>query len=205
VRSGSVWFGILGAYFLALVLLRLMLLRDILLNRPRKTKMRDLPYFTGLEPNGVPESFEDQRVSWTAHGRCAWLMLWLNAAMAFVYHLIVDDGYHYEYAGAFIFVQALYAGWLLLWSLGMFIWYRKAVTNPTLEATRDVNLVNALMAQMGFLTAVVYRFGDEWGWSAWFMRVAGAVIVIAALAITVTMIMKSRKHADSVSLRIRRR
>lgn len=134
----SAWFISLGVYYLALAIMRFMLIHYMRFRR-HSADMKD----------------ELRR-----YRMCGCMLFLINIALVGITILAVKKNNGFTYAGYLIYVMAMYAFYSVITAVINLVKYRK-YGSPVLSAAKVVNMSTALVSIFSLETAMLAQFGGE--------------------------------------------
>jgi len=161
-------FIMVGIYYLALLLLRLSLIRD--------------------ERRGPERSMKD---SWSAYRRTGLWLIFINLAMLGALIQIFVEYARMIYPGQLIFVMALYAFYRIIRAVISYIKdKRRLMPDPIYSASKTIYLIIAVIAMLMLEEAMLARFASPGFNVRGFSMITGLVVMITVLALSVRMAVK---------------
>lgn len=172
ITVGSIWFGALAAYYVLLALMR----GGLLLYHRRK---KDFDY--------------DSLVRARNYKRCGILLLILNAALSSAIAQMIFDDRSFEYKDWLIYAFAAYAFFKIGMSVHNFLKARRQ-DDLTIQAIRDINLVDAAVSILALQTALLHTFstGEAVNISL-FNTLTGSAVSLFAMGLSICMIINGQK------------
>jgi len=169
---GSVWYGVLSAYYICLTLIR-----AGVVNRNKKGML----------------NLEKQKYKTAKTYRNSGIVLLiLNAALSFAIAQMIFEGMGYEYPGLLIYVHATYTFTKIGTAIYNFVKAQKQ-TDLTVEAARDINLVDGAVSILALQTAMFASFGDGNIDISLANTLTGSAVSIFAYFMAIFMIVKGNK------------
>lgn len=174
ISSRSIWYGALATYYIFLALIR-----GGILTYHRKKR-------AGVAENPSLMRAKTYRTSGA-------LMVVLNTALsAAIAQMIFDDRF-FSYADWTVFAMAAYAFFKITMSILNFLKARKQ-DDLTIEAIRNINLVDATVSILALQTALLHAFGTGEVDVSLFNTLTGSVVSVVALTVGVYMVVKGNKE-----------
>lgn len=171
IYYSSIWFGAIAFYYIALSVVRTLLVR-----RDRKLKQV-------IGSNHI-------LLEWKSFRSCSFLMLMIDVAMSVMIDQMVRQNRFFEYPGFIIYASAVYTFYrLIVACLGIRV-YRKSA-NPLLYYYKVFNLSTALMALLALQTAMLSTFGSSPVFQQRMNGFTGTVVCLSVLCMAILMIHKS--------------
>lgn len=167
---GSMWLKLMGVYYLALGLLRLMILGPVW-SRP-----------AGEVVTG------DALSEWRRYRLCGAALLGMNQILlAVVVQLLRQKG-RFNYPGGLIYLMAVYAFWAVTNATLKLARYHRR-DDPLMSAAKAISLTAAMVSMLSLETALISRFGDGGAAFHYIMTAAvGGVVCLAELYIAIYML-----------------
>lgn len=179
----SVWFGAVGFYYVALTILRYMMVKYM--------KRADIQGALGQEQKKSLIEYRGFRL-------CGWLLIVCNVALGGMTFMMVMQGYGYSYPGYIIFVSAGYAFYSLTMSIINMVRYRK-LNNPILTGAKTVNFAGALVSMLTMQTAMLSQFGEgDAAFSSLMNGLTGGGIYIIILTFAVLIIVNANRNLKNL-------
>ena len=169
---GSVWYGALSAYYICLTLIR-----AGVVNRNKKVKK----YIENKEYK-TAKTYRNSGI----------VLLLLNVALSFAIAQMIFEGMGYEYPGLLIYVHAAYTFTKIGTAIYNFVKAQKQ-TDLTVEAARDINLVDGAVSILALQTAMLASFGDGTMDISLTNTLTGSAVSIFAYFMAIFMIVKGNK------------
>ena len=169
---GSVWYGVLSAYYICLTLIR-----SGVVNRNKKGRL----------------NLEKQKYKTAKTYRNSGIVLLiLNVALSFAIAQMIFEGMGYEYPGLLIYVHATYTFTKIGTAIYNFVKAQKQ-TDLTVEAARDINLVDGAVSILALQTAMFASFGDGNIDISIANTLTGSAVSVFAYFMAIFMIVKGNK------------
>ena len=171
ISERSIWFGALAAYYIFLALMRSGLLIYHRKNRDYESEalLRAKKYT-----------------------RCGIFLLILNATLSSAIAQMIFDDRGFEYKDWLIYAFAAYAFYKIIMSVVNAIKARKQ-DDLTIQAIREINMVDAAVSILALQTALLHTFSDETVDISLFNTLTGFAVSIFSLALSIMMIMRGIK------------
>ncbi len=170
----SIWFGALAAYYIFLAFLR----GGILLYHKRKKKNDG--------------ELDNDLVRAKTYRNCGILLLILNVALSSAIAQMIFDKQSFSYAGWTIYAFAAYAFYKITMSIINLVRARKQ-NDLTVQAVRNVNLVDGAVSILALQTALLSTFMEEGTDVSMFNTLTGAAVSLFAVSLSIFMIVKANK------------
>lgn len=170
----SVWLGSVAIYYILLVLIRFLLIRD-----ERSTRKR------------VAES----RVAlWKSYRRCGGILLVLNIVISGMIFQMIAQNQGAAYPGYVIYASAAYTFYRVI-ATPVKIGKIRKVQNPILSAAKAVDLCIALMALFSLQTAMFSAFGADTPQNTqrWLNIISGAAVCFLVICIALYMLIRASR------------
>ena len=166
----SAWFISLGVYYLALAIMRFLLIHYIRWKKQTSDKNDELRRYR----------------------MCGCMLFLINAALVRITILAVKKNAGFFYPGYLIYVMAMYAFYSVITAVMNLVKYRK-YGSPILSAAKVINMSTALVSIFSLETAMLAQFGSE---STEHFRVimtalTGASVSLIVVGMAVFMIVRS--------------
>ena len=171
ISEKSIWFGALAAYYIILSLCR----GGLLLHH---TKKRDTDKSAILKARN--------------YKRCGILLLLLNATLSSAIAQMIFDDRGFEYKDWFIYAFAAYAFYKIFMSVRNVARARKQ-DDLTLQAIRNINLIDAAVSILALQTALLHTFSDGTADISLFNTLTGSAVSLGAITLSIFMIIKGAK------------
>lgn len=172
----SKWLGSIGVYYIMLSAMRLILIRSM-----RKY---------GGEENHIHEI--------KSYRLCGLLMLALNGTMIGMIIQMVTENKGYEYAGWFIYVNALFAFYSFIMAFINLIKFRR-MHKLIISASKILTFAGALMSMMNLTTAMLNSFGGDRQFRQIMTTCVGAGVSIITVGMSAYMIVRSNKMLKNIN------
>ena len=173
LKNLSIWYGALATYYVVLTVIK-----GSLLSCKRKARKK--------EKTGEDFSIGETRT----FGRTGLGLLLITSALSSTIFSMVKNASAFSYPGFTIYATAAYAFYKISMAIYNFIKVRK-FDDLTLQAIRNVNLVDALVSILALQTALLDEFGTtDYNWI--FNLITGIVILVMVIAIGLAMFIRSR-------------
>lgn len=134
----SAWFLSLGLYYLALAIMRLLLIHYIRFKKETSDKNDELRRYR----------------------MCGYILFPINVALVGITILAVKKNAGFTYPGYLIYVMAMYAFYSVITAVMNLVKYRK-YGSPILSAAKVINMSTALVSIFSLETAMLAQFGSE--------------------------------------------
>ncbi|MDO4352661.1 MAG: hypothetical protein Q4D00_06020 [Clostridia bacterium] len=134
----SAWFLSLGVYYLALAIMRFLLIHYIRLKKETSDKNEELRRYR----------------------MCGCMLFLINIALVGITILAVKKNAGFSYPGYLIYVMAMYAFYSVITAVMNLVKYRK-YGSPILSAAKVINMSTALVSIFSLETAMLAQFGSE--------------------------------------------
>ena len=170
----SIWFGALAAYYIFLAFLR----GGILIYHKRKKKNDG--------------ELDNDLVRAKTYRNCGILLLILNVALSSAIAQMIFDEQSFSYAGWTIYAFAAYAFYKITMSIINLVRARKQ-NDLTVQAVRNVNLVDGAVSILALQTALLSTFMEEGTDVSLFNTLTGTAISLFAVGLSIFMIVKANK------------
>ena len=178
ISERSIWFGALAAYYILLAVMR-----GGLLIYHRK--------------NGSLESEELTRAK--NYRKTGALLLLMNVALSSAIAQMIFDDRSFDYKDLFIYAFAAYAFYKIAMAIRNFIKARRQ-DNLTIQAIRDINLVDSAVSILALQTALLHTFTTQDGAVdiSLFNTLTGSAVSIFSITISILMIRKGNKLVKEI-------
>lgn len=166
----SAWFISLGVYYLALAIMRFMLIHYIRLKK----------------------QISDQVDELRRYRMCECMLFVINAALTGITILAVKRNNGFNYPGYLIYVMAMYAFYSIITAVINLVKYRK-YGSPVLSAAKVVNMSTALVSIFSLETAMLAQFGgeDTEHFRAMMTALTGAGVSLIVIGMALFMLVRS--------------
>ena len=134
----SAWLLSLGVYYLALAIMRFLLIHYIRLKKETSDKNGELRRYR----------------------MCGCMLFLINIALVGITILAVKKNAGFSYPGYLIYVMAMYAFYSVITAVMNLVKYRK-YGSPVLSAAKVINMSTALVSIFSLETAMLAQFGSE--------------------------------------------
>lgn len=134
----SAWFLSLGVYYLALAIMRFLLIHYLRFRKKTANKGDELRRYR----------------------MCGYMLFLIDAALVGITILAVKENAGFTYPGYLIYVMALYAFYSVVTAVINLIKYRK-YGSPVMSAAKVINMSTALVSIFSLETAMLAQFGGE--------------------------------------------
>lgn len=134
----SAWFISLGVYYLALAIMRMLLIHYIRVKKGNGGKTDELKRYRA----------------------CGYMLFLINAALVGITILAVKKNAGFTYPGYLIYVMAMYAFYSVVIAVINLVKYRK-YGSPVMSAAKVVNMSTALVSMFSLETAMLEQFGGN--------------------------------------------
>lgn len=177
---GSIWFASVACYYLALSIIRFVLLRN-----ERKLNRQDFQ----------SRYIHELRV----YRLCGYMLLLLNVTITAMTIQMIYQNKGYEYPGFIIYASAAYTFYRFVISMVQIIKFRK-IKSPVLSASKALNLCVAFMSIFALQTAMLTEFGDTEKiadvdkFCMEMNTITGTAVCFIVICISVFMIARSNKQ-----------
>ncbi|MGN0520424.1 MAG: hypothetical protein ACI4LB_06750 [Candidatus Fimenecus sp.] len=177
----SVWLGSVAIYYILLVLIRFLLIRD---------------------DRTVRKHTDTTQISlWKSYRRCGGTLLVLNIVISGMMVQMIAQNQGTAYPEYVIYASAAYTFYRLI---AAFVKIRKTrkMQNPILSAAKAVDLCIALMALFSLQTAMLSVFGADMPQNTqrWLNVVSGAAVCVLVICIAIYMLLRAKKNINSAVL-----
>ena len=176
ILAQSIWYGALAAYYIFLALIR----GGLLLYHQRKK---------GAKRN----EFEEELKRIKTFKNCGILILFLNIALSSAIAQMIFNDEGFVYVGLTIYASAAYAFYKITMSVINFIKAKKH-SDLTVEAIRNINLIDALTSILALQTALLFTFKSPEVNASLFNTFTGVLVSVTSTTIAVLMLVKARKR-----------
>lgn len=171
ISERSIWFGALAAYYIFLALMRSGLL---IYHRTKKD----------YETEGLTRA--------KRYMLCGILLLILNAALSSAIAQMIFDDRGFSYKDWLIFAFAAYAFYKIIMAVRNAIKARRQ-DDLTIQAIREINLVDAAVSILALQTALLHTFGDGSIDISLFNTLTGSAVSIFSVGLSIMMIVRGHK------------
>lgn len=171
ITERSIWFGALAAYYIFLALMRSGLL---VYHRTKKD----------YETEGLTRA--------KRYMICGILLLILNAALSSAIAQMIFDDRGFSYKDWLIFAFAAYAFYKVIMSVINAVKARRQ-DDLTIQAIREINMVDAAVSILALQTALLHTFGDGSVNISHFNTVTGIVVSLFSVGLSLIMIVRGRR------------
>lgn len=171
ISERSIWFGALAAYYIFLAFMRSGLL-------VYHRKQRD------FESEGLTRAKK--------YMRCGILLLILNAALSSAIAQMIFDDRSFEYKDWLIYAFAAYAFYKIIMSVRNAIKARRQ-NDLTLQAIREINMVDAAVSILALQTALLHTFSDATVDISLFNTLTGSAVSLFSITLSIMMIVRGSK------------
>ncbi|MBR2849560.1 MAG: hypothetical protein IKB84_00820 [Clostridia bacterium] len=171
ISERSIWFGALAAYYIFLALMRSGLL---IYHRTKKD----------YESEGITRA--------KRYMLCGILLLILYAALSSAIAQMIFDDRGFSYKDWLIFAFAAYAFYKIIMAVRNAIKARRQ-DDLTIQAIREINLVDAAVSILALQTALLHTFGDGSVDISLFNTLTGSVVSIFSVGLSIMMIVRGHK------------
>lgn len=171
ISERSIWFGALAAYYIFLALMRSGLL---VYHRTKKD----------YETEGLTRA--------KRYMLCGILLLILNAALSSAIAQMIFDDRGFSYKDWLIFAFAAYAFYKIIMAVRNAIKARRQ-DDLTIQAIREINLVDAAVSILALQTALLHTFGDGSIDISLFNTLTGSAVSIFSVGLSIMMIVRGHK------------
>ena len=176
ISERSIWFGALAAYYIFLALMR----SGLLIYHRKK---RD---------------FENEAlIRAKKYTQCGVWLLILNAALSSAIAQMIFDDRSFEYKDWLIYAFAAYAFYKVIMSVRNAIKARRQ-DDLTIQAIREINMVDAAVSILALQTALLHTFGDGVTDISLFNTFTGCFVSAFSLALSIYMIVKGTKTIKEI-------
>lgn len=166
----SNWFKALGAYYIVLGMMRVLL------------------FISGRNKENIKK-----KNVWKIHGACGWMMLIIHLIMTGMVILMLRFNRYFDYPGVLVYVFALYA----FYAIGISTWdvirYWKDY-NPILSASKKIQFSCALMSILALQSALLTQFNQDDVYQVWMNTLTATFVCVCILVIAISMIVKARRE-----------
>lgn len=173
ILYNSIWFIVLGIYYLLLVIIRIRLVV--------------FTYVNQIKVNLIAEHKQAIRSSLT--------LLLINGVLIFILIFIIIYGETFVFPGVFIYLMAAYTMYAVIGSIVSMAKYKK-FKSPIMSTSRIVSLAAALIMLLGLETAMLAEFNggvNNQNFNNIMIGCTGIVIAITILCLSMYKIIKSAK------------
>lgn len=166
----SAWFLSLGVYYLALAIMRFLLIHYIRLKKQTSDENDELRRYR----------------------MCGYMLFLINIALTGITILAVKKNAGFTYSGYLIYVMAMYAFYSVITAVMNLVKYRK-YGSPILSAAKVINMSTALVSIFSLETAMLAQFGGEntEHFRVMMTALTGAGVSLIVLGMAVFMIVRS--------------
>ena len=166
----SAWFLSLGVYYLALAIMRFLLIHYMRFRKKTADKKDELRRYR----------------------TCGYMLFLINAALVGITILAVQKKAGFHYPGYLIYVMAMYAFYSVAMAVINLIKYRK-YGSPVMSAAKVINMSTALVSIFSLETAMLAQFGQENDeqFRLIMTSLTGAGVSLIVIGMAVFMIIKS--------------
>lgn len=172
ITERSIWFGALAAYYIFLAIMRLALL---VYHRARRD----------YESEGLTRA--------KRYMLCGVLLLILNAALSSAIAQMIFDDRGFEYKDWLIFAFAAYAFYKIIMAVINALRARRQ-DDLTIQAIREINMVDAAVSILALQTALLHTFGDGSVDISLFNTLTGSAVSIFSVGLSIMMIVRGNKN-----------
>ena len=176
ISERSIWFGALAAYYIFLAFMRSGLL-------VYHRKKRD------FESEGLTRAKK--------YMRCGILLLILNAALSSAIAQMIFDDRSFEYKDWLIYAFAAYAFYKIIMSVRNAIKARRQ-NDLTLQAIREINMVDAAVSILALQTALLHTFSDATVDISLFNTLTGSAVSLFSVTLSIMMIVRGSKKIKEI-------
>lgn len=176
ISERSIWFGALAAYYIFLALIR----SGLLLHHRKKR-------------NYESEALLRAR----KYLRCGVLLLILNAALSSAIAQMIFDDRSFNYKDWLIYAFAAYAFYKITMSVINVIKAGRQ-DDLTIQAIRQVNIVDSAVSILALQTALLHTFGDSSIDISLFNTLTGSAISIFSIWLSIYMIVRGNKFIKEI-------
>lgn len=166
----SAWFISLGMYYLALAVMRFLLIHYMRFKKQNADKNDELRRYC----------------------TCGFILFFMDAALVGITILAVKNNDGFMYPGYLIYVMAMYAFYSIITAVINLVKYRK-YGSPVLSAAKVVNMSTALVSIFLLETAMLAQFGEKSteNFRVIMTALTGAGISIIVIGMAVFMVIRS--------------
>ena len=176
IVTKSIWFGALAAYYIFLALMRSGLLL----------------YHRGIK------NFEGEELKRAKrYTQCGVLLFILNAALSSAIAQMIFDDRAFEYKDWLIYAFAAYAFYKIIMSVRNVIKAQRQ-DDLTIQAIRQINLVDSAVSILALQTALLHTFSDETVDISLFNTLTGCVVSAFSIALSIYMIVRGIKKIKEI-------
>ncbi len=176
IVTKSIWFGALAAYYIFLALMRSGLLL----------------YHRGIK------NFEGEELKRAKrYTQCGVLLFILNAALSSAIAQMIFDDRAFEYKDWLIYAFAAYAFYKIIMSVRNVIKAQQQ-DDLTIQAIRQINLVDSAVSILALQTALLHTFSDETVDISLFNTLTGCVVSAFSIALSIYMIVRGIKKIKEI-------
>lgn len=176
ITERSIWFGALAAYYIFLALMR----SGLLLYHKNK---RDFD--------------SEALIRAKKYTQCGVWLLILNATLSSAIAQMIFDDRYYEYKDWLIYAFAAYAFYKIIMSVRNAIKARRQ-DDLTIQAIREINLVDAAVSILALQTALLHTFSDQSVDISLFNTLTGSVVSLFSISLSIYMIVKGYKTIKEI-------
>ena len=178
IAEGSIWFGALSAYYIFLALMRggLLLYHGTKKDYGSEARRRAINY-----------------------RNCGIKLLILNAALSSAIAQMIFDDRGFSYKDWLIYAFAAYAFYKITMAI-INVFKAKKQDDLTIQAIRNVNLVDAAVSILALQTALLHTFGGTGGEIniSTFNTLTGSAVSLFSIGLSIYMIIKGNKTAKEI-------
>ena len=171
ISERSIWFSALAAYYIFIALMRSGL----------------LIYHRTSRDYG-----SEALVRARKYTHCGVLLLILNATLSSAIAQMIFDDRGFEYKDWLIYAFAAYAFYKVITSVLNAVRARRQ-DDLTIQAIREINMVDAAVSILALQTALLHTFSDESVNISRFNTITGSVVSLFSLALSIMMIIRGNK------------
>ncbi len=171
ISERSIWFGALAAYYIFIALMRSGL----------------LIYHRTSRDYG-----SEALVRARKYTHCGVLLLILNATLSSAIAQMIFDDRGFEYKDWLIYAFAAYAFYKVITSVLNAVRARRQ-DDLTIQAIREINMVDAAVSILALQTALLHTFSDESVNISLFNTLTGSVVSLFSLTLSIMMIIRGNK------------
>jgi hypothetical protein len=176
ISERSIWFGALAAYYIFLALMR----SGLLLYHRKKGKYESEALLRAKK-----------------YKRCGVLLLILNVALSSAIAQMIFDDRSFEYKDWLIYAFAAYAFYKIIMSVINAIKAHRQ-DDLTVQATRQINMVDGAVSILALQTALLHTFGDGSVDISLFNTLTGCAVSGFAMTLSIYMIVKGTKTIKEI-------
>ena len=179
----SAWLWSLGIYYFIFALIRFFLMRNVRVNSREHDK-------TATHSR-----------QWRTYRNCGILMFLMNVTMTGLAVQMVWQNRANSYNRAIVILSAAYTFYSFITTFYGMLVFRKE-KNAILSASKNLTFAGAVMSMYSLQTTMIMAFGseDDAGFRMMMNATMGAVVMLAVLAIAISMIVKGNRQLRQIKL-----